>query len=130
VQQGPRVAITIAALALTAALAPSARAGNRIALVGCDLTAIDGPTATFLQISGESNQDNRTPGFANDGVVSNPGSTIDSGNSLSSSDSNDVVGRSCARVMADLVDDGFQFRSAEVSGGRLNQWLSIWQANN
>ncbi len=115
-QQAPRVVITIAALVLGLALAAPAGAANRIALVGCDLTAIDGPTATFLQISGGSDQGHGGSAFA-----------TESNDSLSS---NDVLGRSCARVMADLVDDGFTFQSAEVSGGRVNQWLSIWQASN
>ena len=116
-QQVPRVVITLAALALGTALAPPAGAANRIALVGCDLIASDGPSATFLQISGEFNGgNNRHPAFA---IESNGASS-----------SEDVAGRSCARVLADLVDDGFAFRSAEVSGRLLNQWVSIWQANN
>jgi hypothetical protein len=87
-----------------------AAAADRIALVGCDLTASDGPTATFLQIGGEPGKRGR---FASqtDGV------------------SEDVAGRSCAKVLADLVDDGFAFRSANVSGRALNQWVSIWQAS-
>jgi hypothetical protein len=117
----------IAVLALGTALAPPASAANRIALFGCDLTAIDGPTALFLQVSGESNQANTNRGFATGSNDGNPAFAIESNGGVSSQD---VAGRSCARVMADLADDGFVFRSAEVSGRLLNQWVSIWQANN
>jgi hypothetical protein len=98
----------IAVLGLCAAVSPSVRAADRVALVGCDLLAADGPTATFLQIAGESR--NRS------GFVFRSGGT-----------SEDVAGRSCAQVLADLADDGFEFRDASVSGRLLDEWISIWQ---
>jgi hypothetical protein len=127
VQQGSKVAIVIAALVLGAALAPPALAANRIALIGCDLTASDGPVATFLQVSGEPGRTSNNPGFAVGGNGGSPGFAIASNGGVIAQD---VAGRSCASVMADLVDDGFVFRSAEVSGRLLNQWVSIWQASN
>jgi hypothetical protein len=30
-------------------------------------------------------------------------------------------------VLADLADDGFEFRDASVSGRLLDEWISIWQ---
>ena len=104
-----------AGLCLT--LAGPLAADDRIALVGCDLTDKDGPTAIFLQISGEHHDG---PGIAIDGNK----------NSNSDNDSKDVAGRSCARVLADLVDDGFAFRGADAAGRSLNQWVSIWQSGD
>jgi hypothetical protein len=98
----------IAALALCASAAP-AGAGDRVAIVGCDLLAQGGPTATFLQIAGESRKQRS-------GFVFRSGDT-----------SEDVTGRSCAKVLADLTDDGFEFRDASVSGPPLNELVSIWQ---
>ena len=96
--------------ALCASAAP-AGADDRVALVGCDLLAAGGPTATFLQVAGESR--NRSGFvFRSDGT------------------SEDVAGRSCAQVLADLADDGFEFRSANVSGRLLNEWISLWQSND
>jgi hypothetical protein len=126
VQQGPKVGITIAALALSAALASPASAANRIALLGCDLSAANGPIVNFLQISGKSNQTaSRNSGFAfeSDTVESD---VVQSDGGFSQPD---VTGRSCARIMADLANDGFVFKSAEVSGRLASQWVSIWQAN-
>lgn len=101
----------IAALGLSAIVAPPVGAADRIALVGCNLVAAGGPTATFLQIGGES----RTrSGF----VSQNNGA------------SEDVEGRSCAKVLADLADDGFAFRNASVSGRLLDQWISLWQSKD
>jgi hypothetical protein len=130
VQQGPKVGITIAALALSAALASPAVAANRIALLSCDLSAANGPIVNFLQISGESNQaDSRDRGFAFESDTVQ-GDTIQG--DVSQSDGGfsqpDVTGRSCARIMADLADDGFAFKSAEISGRLASQWVSIWQA--
>jgi hypothetical protein len=99
---------TIAALGLYAAIAPSAGAGDRVALVGCDLRAQGGPAAIFLQIAGEKR--NRS------------GFVFRSGNG-----SENVAGRSCAQVLADVADDGFEFRDADLSAGSFDEWISIWQ---
>jgi hypothetical protein len=100
----------IAALELCASATP-AGASDRVAIVGCDLTPADGPTATFLQIAGQAR---KRSGF----VFQSNGSA------------QDVAGRSCARVLVDLANDGFEFRSANVSGRLLNQWISIWESND
>jgi hypothetical protein len=111
VQQLLRVLIVTIPTGLCALSASPLAAADRIALVGCNVIAANGPTATFLQIGGEPRK-------------SGPFATQNNGSS------EDVAGRSCAKVLADLVDDGFAFRSADVSGRLLNQWVSIWQANN
>lgn len=82
-------------------------AADRVALVGCDLAARDGPSATFLQI----------------GIGPATG-----GARVSRSISETVAGLRCAKVLADLVDDGFVFQSASVSGRLSSQWISIWQS--
>ena len=104
----PRILLMIAALGLYASATPAA-AGDRVAIVGCDLLAQGGPTATFLQIAGESRK--KQNGFI-----------FRSGDS-----SRDVEGQSCAKVLADLADDGFEFRDASVSGRSLNELISILQ---
>ena len=106
-QHPPKILLMIAALALCASATP-AGAGDRVAIVGCDLLAQGGPTATFLQIAGESRQ--------------RSGFVFRSGDS-----SRDVEGQSCAKVLADLANDGFEFRDASVSGRSLNQLVSILQ---
>jgi len=110
VQHQLKVLIVIATLGLCASATPAA-AGDRVAIVGCDLIALGGPTATFLQIAGESDDRNRS-GF---------GFVFRSGDS-----SGDVAGRSCAAVLADLANDGFVFRSSNVSGRQL---ISLWESN-
>jgi hypothetical protein len=108
VQHQPKVLIIIAALGLFATATPAA-AGDRVAIVGCDLLTQGGPTATFLQVAGGDDDDDRS------------GFVFRSGDS-----SRDVAGQSCARVLADLADDGFEFR-ASVSGPSLNELVSILQ---
>ena len=44
--------------------------------------------------------------------------------------SDDVAGRSCAQVLADLADDGFEFLDADVSGGSFDEWVSIWRKDD
>jgi hypothetical protein len=110
VQHPSKVLIMIAALGLCTGAMPAAAAA-RVAIVGCDLTAPDGPTAAFLQIAGESDDDD------DDRI----GFVFRSGDS-----SQDVAGRSCAAVLADLANDGFVFRSSNVSGRQL---ISLWEFN-
>ena len=110
-QQSARVLTVIVALGLSAAAAPTAGAGDRIALVGCDLFAPDGPTAIFRQIAGSSQK--KQSGFVF--------------RSSSNSNSNNVAGQSCAKVLANLAKDGFEFRDASVSGPSQGEWVSIWQ---
>jgi hypothetical protein len=109
-----KVWTTIAALGLSASLAQPVAADDRIALVGCDLLADGGPEATFLQIAGENKRKRDDVRFV-----------------FRSGDSNgDVEGRSCAQVLADLSDDGFEFLDSEVSEGSLDEWVSIWKKND
>jgi hypothetical protein len=98
----------IAALGLYAAATPPASAEDRIALVGCNLRAEGGPVATFLQIAGEKRK--------RDGFVFRSGDG-----------SRDVAGRSCAQVLADLADDGFEFLDADFADDSFDEWVSIWQ---
>ena len=109
-RQSPTVLTTIAVLGLYAALAEPAGADERVALVGCDLRAEGGPVATFVQIAGEEDDDRDTR------FVFRSGDT-----------SRDVTGRRCAQVLADLADDGFEFRDADFSDGSFDEWVSIWQ---
>lgn len=110
----PNAVLTIiAALGLHATVALPAAAADQIALVGCDLLAEGGPVALFQQIAGEeAEQDNRF--------------VFRSGDSFG--DTRDVAGRSCAEVLAELANDGFEFQDADFSRGSfLKQWVSIWQ---
>jgi hypothetical protein len=102
----------IVALGLSVAAAPTARAGNRIALVACDLFAPDGPTAIFRQISGSSQ---------------NKQSGITFRSSSIRSETDDVTGQSCAKVLANLAKNGFQFLDSSISGARQGELVSIWQ---
>ena len=105
-QHRSKILIMIAALGLCASTTAAA-AGDRVAIVGCNLIAEGGPTATFLQLAGESR--NRS-GFV----------------FQSNDSSQDVAGRSCAAVLADLANDGFVLRSSNVSGRQL---ISLWESN-
>ena len=107
-QHQPKVLIMSAALGLCATAAPAA-AGDRVAIVGCDLLTLGGPTAIFRQLAGEDDDGDQS-GFA-----------FRSGDS-----SEDVAGQSCAQVLADLANDGFVFRSANVSGRQL---ITLWESN-
>jgi hypothetical protein len=108
VQHQPKVLIRIAALGLFATATPAA-AADRVAIVGCDLLTQGGPTAIFRQLAGEDDDDDRS------------GFVFQSGDS-----SQDVAGQSCAQVLADLANDGFEFRSANVSGRQL---ITLWESN-
>ena len=110
-QHQPKVLIMIAALGLSATATPAV-AGDRVAIVGCDLTALGGPTAVFRQIAGDDDDDD-------DDRIS---FVFRSGDSSS----RDVEGRTCAEVLADLANDGFVFRSSNVSGRQL---ISLWESN-
>ena len=102
----------IMVLGLSAAAAPSAGAGDRIALVGCDLFAPDGPTAIFRQIAGSSQ---------------NKQSGITFRSSSIRSETDDVTGQSCAKVLANLAKNGFQFLNSSISGPSRGELVSIWQ---
>jgi hypothetical protein len=106
----------IAALGLCATATPAV-AGDRVAIVGCDLLTLGGPTAVFLQLAGESDDDDQ-PGFV---FQDQTGFRFQS-----TSSSQDVTGQSCAAVLADLANDGFVFRSSEVSGRQL---ILLWESN-
>ena len=112
-RQTTRVWTTIAALGLYATGGQPAEASDRIALVGCDLLADGGPEAIFLQIAGEKR---KRDDF---GFVFRSGDVSDG-----------VEGRSCAQVLAELADDGFEFLDADVSGGSLDEWVSIWRKDD
>lgn len=111
-QNPSKVLLVIAALGLCASATPAA-AADRIAIVTCSVIGQDGPTAISLQIAGEARQ--QQSGFR---------FVFRSGDSNSSSI--DVTGRSCAAVLADLANDGFVFRSSNVSGRQL---ILLWESS-
>ena len=81
-----------------------ALAGDRAVLITCDLVDRDGPEVTSAQIGGSSKKRR---------FVGGPDGRRD-----------DLRGRSCAEILAELGEDGFEFEAFQVFGRDATQ--GIW----
>jgi hypothetical protein len=104
----PKVWLVVTAAAILAA-APVA-AGDRAALVGCDLLDGDGPEVTFVQVGGGS--DKRR-------FVGGPDRR-----------SSDREGRSCADALAELAHDGFEFKAFSAFGRKSDHGLWYFRSGD
>lgn len=83
--------------------AAPALAEDSVVLVGCDLLSASGPTALYRQTGGDT-------GF---------------GSGFSRGD--DVRGRDCAEVLAEVASAGLKFRAFRVTGLNLSQGIWFWE---
>ena len=88
-----------AAVALGFAVAAPVQAADGVVLVGCDLFARDGPRVEFVQSHGVSRKDDDSRFFSGPNLRPTA-----------------FVGRECAEVISELVDDGLTFQAMDVFG--------------
>lgn len=103
-----KVWVIVTAAAILAA-APVV-AGDRAALVGCDLLDDDGPEVTFVQVGGSSSNRRFVGGTRRN--------------------TSDLEGRSCAEALAQLADDGFAFEAFSAFGRRSDQGIWYFRADD
>jgi hypothetical protein len=100
-------------LTLLAIAGPAGAANDHVVLVGCDLLTEPGPTALYRQ----------------DGGASSNGTGISIGiggrNGLAE---DDVRGRSCAQVLAEVAAEGRNFRDFRIVGPNATQGIWFWKS--
>ena len=96
-----------AAVALGFAVAAPVQAADGVVLVGCDLFARDGPRVEFVQSHGVSRKDDDSRFFSGPNLRPTA-----------------FVGRECAEVISELVDDGLKFQAMDVFGQDAD--LALW----
>ena len=89
------------------AVAAPVQAADGVVLVGCDLLARDGPKVEFVQSHGVSRKDDDSKFFR--GPIFRSAA---------------FVGRECAEVLSELIDDGLKFQAMDVFGQDAD--LALW----
>jgi hypothetical protein len=89
------------------AAAAAAGASDGVVLIGCDLFDSDGPRVEFVQSHGVSKDDDDSKFFR--GPIFRSAA---------------LVGRDCAEVLSELIDDGLKFQAMDVFGQDAD--LALW----